>query len=68
MPGVKVTSTPTTQSAGSAKPVSVTSTDVEQADAWSYYAVQAPVSAPGTYRVTAVSGADRGCFTVTFSR
>jgi hypothetical protein len=46
----------------------LTSTSVQQADAWSYFAVQLPVPAPGGYQLTMVSGADRGCFLVTFSK
>jgi hypothetical protein len=46
----------------------LTSKSVEQADAWSYIAVQLPVPAAGGYQLTMVSGPDRGCFLVTFSK
>jgi hypothetical protein len=46
----------------------LTSKSVEQADAWSYFAVQLPVPAPGGYQLTMVSGPDRGCFLITFSK
>jgi hypothetical protein len=53
---------------GSGPTTTVTSKSVEQADAWSYFAVQLPVPAPGGYQLTMVSGSDRGCFLVTFSK
>jgi hypothetical protein len=44
----------------------VTSTSVEQADQWQYFAMQIPVRQPGRYRLTMAAGTDRGCFEVTF--
>lgn len=44
----------------------VTSTSVEQADVSRYFAVQLPVSRPGTYKLTFATGADHGCFIATF--
>lgn len=46
----------------------VTSSSVAQAGAWSYFAVRLPVPSPATYRLRIVSGVNRGCFDVTFSR
>jgi hypothetical protein len=43
-----------------------TSKSVQDADAWSYFALTLPVAQPGTYRLTVVSGTNRGCFEVTF--
>lgn len=51
---------------GGGQALTVTSTAVEQADVSRYFAVQLPVSRPGTYRLTFVTGADRGCFIATF--
>jgi hypothetical protein len=51
--------------AGASK--TLTSKSVEQADAWSYFAVQLPVPAPGAYQLTMTSGTDRGCFLITFT-
>ena len=39
---------------------------LESADVWKYYPVAVNVPGPGTYRLTAVSGPDRGCFLVEF--
>lgn len=46
----------------------VTSTSVERADVWRYFAVDIPIARAGAYRLTMVSGANRGCFDVTFSK
>jgi hypothetical protein len=35
---------------------------------WRYYRVNLAVPAAGSWRITAVSGGDRGCFEVTFGR
>jgi hypothetical protein len=53
---------------GAGATTTLTSKSVQQADAWSYFAVQLPVPAPGSYQLTMVSGADRGCFLITFSK
>jgi hypothetical protein len=53
---------------GAGPTTTLVSKSIEQADEWSYFAVQLPVPAPGGYQLTMVSGADRGCFLVTFSR
>jgi hypothetical protein len=53
---------------GAGATTTLTSKSVEQADAWSYFAVQLPVPAAGGYQLSMVSGPDRGCFLVTFSR
>lgn len=53
---------------GEGKSRTIKSNSVEQAEMWNYYAVNLPISAPGSYRLTAVSGADKGCFEVRFSR
>lgn len=39
---------------------------VNTADEWRYYRVDLTVPSPGTWRMTAVSGKDKGCFEVTF--
>jgi hypothetical protein len=62
------TLTITVDPTGAGPTKTLTSTSVQQADAWTYFAVQLPVPAPGGYQITMVSGADRGCFLVTFSR
>jgi hypothetical protein len=46
----------------------VTSTSVERADVWRYFAVNVPIASAGAYRLTMVSGANRGCFDVTFTK
>lgn len=63
MPGVRITMTPIK---AKGKTRTIKSTDVEQADIWSYYGVQLPVPSAGTWRLTVTSGADRGCFNVSF--
>jgi hypothetical protein len=52
----------------SGPPHTVTSTSVERADVWRYFAVNLPIPGAGAYRLTMVSGPNRGCFDVTFSR
>jgi hypothetical protein len=65
----KLTSvTITVDPTGNGPTTTLTSKSVEQADAWSYFAVQLPVPAPGNYQLTMVSGPDRGCFLLTFSK
>ncbi len=64
MSGVTVTMKPMGRSG---KSVSVSSDVAQTANAWSYYSVSIPVPSPGAWRLTAVSGADRGCFDVTFT-
>lgn len=44
----------------------VTSTSVQQAEDWRYFALQIPVRSPGRYRLTMTAGEDRGCFELTF--
>jgi hypothetical protein len=44
----------------------VTSSSVQDADQWKYFAVNVFVPGPGTWRLTTRAGADRGCFDVTF--
>lgn len=63
MPGVTITMTPVT---AKSKSKSIRSKDVEPADIWKYYSVHLPVPASGTWRLDVRSGADRGCFKVTF--
>jgi hypothetical protein len=46
----------------------VTSKSVQDAADWRYFAVQLPVAAPGSYRLTVVAGPNRGCFDVTFGK
>jgi hypothetical protein len=41
-------------------------TDTADADGWTFYDVQVPVPADGTYEIRAVSGPDSGCFRVRF--
>lgn len=53
--------------AGGGKATNVTSKAVEQADIYSYFAVNVPVPGPGAYRLTVTSGSDTGCFTVKFA-
>ena len=64
MRSVTVTVDPT----GTGPTRQVTSKSVEQADAWTYFAVNIPVYAPGSYRLTMVSGANKGCFDVSFAK
>lgn len=65
----KLTSlTITVDPTGTGPTTTLTSKSVEQADTWSYFAVQLPVPAAGGYQLTMVSGPDRGCFLVTFSK
>ena len=45
-----------------------TSKSVQSGDAAQYFVVQVPVATPGVYRLTMTSGADRGCFLVSFSQ
>jgi hypothetical protein len=42
----------------------LSSKSVEAADAYRYFAVQLPIARPGKYRLTFVSGQDRGCFLI----
>jgi hypothetical protein len=44
----------------------LTSTSVQQADRWEYFAVSTTIPAPGTWRLRATSGSSSGCFDVTF--
>jgi hypothetical protein len=44
----------------------VSSTSVQEADIWRYYAVNLPLGTAGTYRLSMTSGPDTGCFVVTF--
>jgi hypothetical protein len=46
----------------------ITSTSVEHADVWRYFAVHLPIAEAGTYRLTMVSGTDKGCFQVRFKK
>jgi hypothetical protein len=55
-------------SSGAEPTRTLTSTSVEQAEAQRYFAVNLPITAPGTYRLTMVSGSDKGCFDVSFAR
>jgi hypothetical protein len=61
---VTVTMTPVT---AKAKAQTLTSDQVESAGQWKYFALSVNVPAPGTWRFTAVSGGQRGCFQVTFT-
>jgi hypothetical protein len=63
MSSVKVTVDPM----GSGVTRTVTSKSVQQADQWRYFAVNVPVHAPGSYRLTMQSGTNTGCFEVTFT-
>jgi hypothetical protein len=56
----------TIQPVGGGQAQTVTSTSVEQADTSRYFAVQIPMSRPGTYKFTFVTGQDRGCFVASF--
>jgi hypothetical protein len=56
----------TIQPVGGGQARRVTSTSVEQADTSRYFAVQIPLSRPGTYKFTFVTGQDRGCFLASF--
>lgn len=62
------TLTITVDPTGAGPTTTLSSKSVEQADQWSYFAVQLPVPAAGGYQLTMASGTDRGCFLVTFSR
>jgi hypothetical protein len=54
---------------GSAAPAStIHSKQIEEADAYRYFAVVLPIRTAGVYRLTVTSGADQGCFIVSFSR
>jgi hypothetical protein len=64
MTKVVITIAPT----GPGTTTSYTSTSAEQADQYSYYAVSLPIRNPGTYRLSMVAGADKGCFEVTFAK
>jgi hypothetical protein len=46
----------------------VTSTSMERADVWRYFAVDIPIPRAGAYRLIMVSGANRGCFDVIFRK
>jgi hypothetical protein len=48
------------------KAQTVTSSAVETADTARYFAVQIPMSQPGMYKFTFVSGQDQGCFIASF--
>jgi hypothetical protein len=61
-----VTIDPVGQAATATK--TITSTDVEDAEQWQYFALNVPVPNPGAYRLTMKSGTDTGCFEVTFSK
>jgi hypothetical protein len=37
---------------------------IEDADAYRYFSLQLPIARPGKYRLTFISGHDRGCFVV----
>lgn len=60
--------TVTVKPLGGGKAETVSSTQVEKADQWRYYAVELPVVSPGEYRLSMVSGADKGCFNITFAK
>lgn len=60
---LKLTVTP---QGGAAKTVTVKG--LQSADVWSYFALQVPIPKPGTYRLTMVAGANKGCFDVTFAK
>lgn len=62
--GVRVTLTPTR--GGETRTIRVRR--LESAEVWKYYAVAANIPGPGSYRMTAVSGEDHGCFLVDFDR
>lgn len=53
---------------GSGVTKKVTTRSVQDGDASRYFSVQIPVTEPGTYRLTVVSGQDHGCFVVTFAK
>jgi hypothetical protein len=53
---------------GSGQPSTIVVKDVEQADIYRYFPLTLPVRSPGSYRLSVTSGADRGCFIVTFSK
>jgi hypothetical protein len=53
---------------GSGPNQTVTSNQVEDADQWRYFALVLPVRDPGTYQLSMTSGANHGCFDVTFSK
>jgi hypothetical protein len=61
---VTVTMTPVTADSTAR---TMTSSQVESAGRWKYFPVSVTVPAPGTWRFTAVSGQQRGCFQVTFT-
>jgi hypothetical protein len=46
----------------------VTSTSMERADVWRYFAVDVPIARAGAYRLTMVSGSNKGCFDVMFTK
>jgi hypothetical protein len=54
-----------TKRGGAAKTITVKG--LQPADVWSYFALQVPIPQPGSYRLTMVAGANRGCFDVTFA-
>jgi hypothetical protein len=56
----------TIQPVGGGQGQTVTSTSVEQADTSRYFAIQIPMSRPGNYKFTFVTGQDRGCFIASF--
>jgi hypothetical protein len=53
---------------GSGPNQTVTSNQVEEADQWRYFALVLPVRDPGAYQLSMTSGANHGCFDVTFSK
>lgn len=53
---------------GSAKASTVRTKQVEEADAYRYFALVLPIRAAGSYRLTVTSGTDQGCFSVSFAK
>lgn len=53
---------------GSGAASTVRSKQIEKADAYRYFAFVLPIRAEGNYVLTVTSGADRGCFRVSFAK
>lgn len=63
MSGVRVHLAPVS---GKTEGHTTTSHSVNTANGWQYYSVDLKVPSPGTWRITASSGSNRGCFDVSF--
>jgi hypothetical protein len=53
---------------GAGATTTYTSTSIEQAEPWQYFALTLPIPAAGAYRLTMVAGANQGCFDVTMAK